>query len=42
MHVILDVHVASDNQQNAVTCSIAPSREDLQEVTSISSCADPN
>ena len=42
MHVLLDVHVASDDQQSAVACSTASSREDLHEVTSISSCADLN
>ena len=42
MHVLLDVHVANEDQQNAVARSIASSHEDLLEVTSISSCADPN
>ena len=42
MHVLLDVHGASDDQQSAVACSIASSHEDLHEVTSISSCADLN
>ena len=42
MHVLLDVDVASNDQQNAVACSIASSHEDLHEVTSISLCADPN
>ena len=42
MHVFLDVHVASNDQQSAVACSIASSHEDLHEVTSISSCADLN
>ena len=39
MHVLLDVHVADNDQQNVVACSIASSREDLHEVTSTSSCA---
>ena len=42
MHVLLDVHEASNDQQSAVACSIASSHEDLHEVTSISSCADLN
>ena len=42
MHVFLDVHVANNDQQSVVACSIASSHEDLHEVTSISSCADPN
>ena len=42
MHVLLDVHVASNDQQSDVACSIASSHEDLDEVTSISSCADLN
>ena len=42
MHVLLDVHVANNDQQSAVACSIASSHEDLHEVTSISSCADLN
>ena len=42
MHVLLDVHVASNDQQSAVARSIASSHEDLHEVTSISSCADLN
>ena len=40
MHVLLDVHVASNDQQSAVACSIASSH--LHEVTSISSCVDLN
>ena len=39
MHVLLDIHVASNDQQSAVACSIASSHEDLHEMTSISSCA---
>ena len=42
MHVLLDVHAANNYQQSAVARSIASSHEDLHEVTSISSCADPN
>ena len=42
MHVLLDVHLAINDQQSAVACGIASSHEDLHEVTSISSCADPN
>ena len=42
MHVLLDDHVASNDQQSAVACGIASSHEDLHEMTSISSCADPN
>ena len=42
MHVLLDVHAANNCQQSAVARSIAQSHEDLHEVTSISSCADPN
>ena len=42
MHLLLDVHVANNDQQSAVACSIASSHEDIHEVTSISSCADPN
>ena len=42
MHVLLDVHAANNDEQSAVACSIASSHEDLHEVTSISSCADPN
>ena len=37
-HVLLDVHAASNDQQNAVACSTALSHEDLCEVTSMSSC----
>ena len=36
------VHAASNDQQNAVACSIASSHEDLHEVTSISSRVDVN
>ena len=42
MHVLLDVRDANNDQQSAVACGIASSHEDLHEVTSISSCADPN
>ena len=42
MHVLLDVHVANNDQQSAVACNIASSHEDLHEKTSISSLADPN
>ena len=42
MHVLLDVHVANNDQQSAVACCIASSHEDLREKTSISSRADPN
>ena len=42
MHVLLDVHVANNDQQSAAACIIASSHEDLHEVTSISSCADLN
>ena len=42
MSVLQDVHGANYDQHNAVACSIASSREDLHEVTSISSCADLN
>ena len=42
MHVFLDVHVANNDQQSVVPFCIASSHEDLQEVKSISSCADPN
>ena len=42
MHVLLGVHAANNDQQNAVACSIASSQEDLHEVTSISSCVDLN
>ena len=42
MHVLLDCHVANNDQQSAVACSIASSHEDLHEKTSISSRADPN
>ena len=42
MHVLLDVHVASNEQQIVVACSIASSHGDLHEVTSISSCVDVN
>ena len=42
MHVLLDVHVANNDGQSAVVCSIASSHEDLHEVASISSCADLN
>ena len=40
MRVLLDVHAANNDQHNPVACSIASSREDLHEVTSISSCVD--
>ena len=40
MHVLLDVHVANNDQH--VECSIASSHEDIHEVTSSSSCADLN
>ena len=39
MHVLLDVHVANNDQQSAAAWSIALSHEDLHEVTFISSCA---
>ena len=42
MHVLLDVHVANNDQQSAVACSIVLSHEDLHEVTSSSSCTDQN
>ena len=42
MHVLLDVHVVSNDQQSAVACSIASSHENLLEVTSMSSCVDLN
>ena len=42
MHVLLDVHAASNDQPSAVACSIASSHEDLHEVTSIFSCVDLN
>ena len=42
MHVLLDVHVANNDQQSAVACSIASSHEDLRELTSTSSSADLN
>ena len=42
MHVLLDVHVANNDQPCAVACSIASSHEDFHEVTSTSSCADLN
>ena len=42
MHVLLDVHVASNDQQSAVAFLIALLHEDLHEVTSISSRADLN
>ena len=42
MHVLLDVHVSSNDQQSAVACSIASSHEDPLEVTSNSSFADLN
>ena len=38
----MDVHAASNDQQNAVACSIASSHEDPHEATSISSCVDLN
>ena len=34
MHVLLDVHVANNDQQSAVAHGIASSHEDLHEVTS--------
>ena len=42
MHVLLDIHVANNDQQNACACSTASTHEDLHEMTSISSCADLN
>ena len=42
MHVLLDVHVANNDQQRDVQCSIAPSHEDLHEVTPIFSCINLN
>ena len=42
MHVLLDVHAANTDQQNAVACSSVSLHEDLHEVTSISSCVDLN
>ena len=42
MHVLLVVHVDNNDQQSAVACGIALSHEDLHEVSSVSSCADPN
>ena len=42
MHVLLDVHVPNNDPPSAVVCSIASSHEDLDEVASISSCADLN
>ena len=38
MLVLLDVHAASNDQQNAVACGTASSHEDLHVVTSISTC----
>ena len=40
MHVLLVVHVASNDQPSAVACSLASSHEDLHEVTLTFSCAD--
>ena len=37
MHVLLDVHVASNDQRRALACSVASSHDDLHEVTSTSS-----
>ena len=42
MHVLLDVHAAKNDQQNAVACSIALSFDDPHEVPSIPSCVDLN
>ena len=41
-HVLLDVHMADNDQQNAVACSIASSHEDLHFVKPISSYVDLN
>ena len=35
MHVLLDVHAASNDQQNVVAFGIASSHEDRHEVTNI-------
>ena len=42
LHDECPVHVASNHQPSAVAHGIAPSNEDLDEVASISSCADLN